>query len=174
LSQLTIENDVTLAPLTTLGIGGHARYFARAESEEQVVDAVAFAAEKGLDIFVIGGGSNVLISDNGFVGLTLQIAIKGIKVVDESAGKTTLTVSAGEDWDQFVEYCVRHDLAGVECLSGIPGLVGGTRSCRLWVRVSHEHIQHKRSRQIYCSECHIFADNRRGTACDIQGPYRTL
>ncbi|CAN5426595.1 UDP-N-acetylmuramate dehydrogenase [soil metagenome] len=123
-TSLNIQENIPLSPLTTLGIGGNARYFVRAETEAEVADAVRFAAEKGLDLFILGGGSNVLISDRGFGGIVLQIAIKGI----ESAGllSANLTVGAGEDWDAFVARCAGSDLAGVECLSGIPGYVGGT------------------------------------------------
>ncbi len=116
-----IEKDILLAPLTTLKIGGKARFFVRAENETDVFEAFEFAAENDLEIFVLGGGSNILIADEGFDGLVLQTAIKGI---EENGGN--LTVGAGEDWDKFVEFCVKKNLAGVECLSGIPGFVGGT------------------------------------------------
>ncbi len=110
-----------LAPLTTLKIGGAARFFVRAETENQVVAAFNFAEENGFDIFVLGGGSNLLVSDEGFDGLVLQIALRGI-----SAKENLVTAQAGEDWDAFCEFCVESNLAGVECLSGIPGLIGGT------------------------------------------------
>jgi UDP-N-acetylmuramate dehydrogenase len=118
--QINIQENVPLAPLTTLGIGGSARYFIHAETESEVADAVDFAHNNGLKLFVLGGGSNVLISDDGFDGLVLQVALSGI---DDAR---SITVGAGEDWDGFVEYCVKNGLAGVECLSGIPGFVGGT------------------------------------------------
>ena len=116
-----IEENVPLAPLTTLKIGGAARFFLRAETEDQVADGCRFAVENGFELFVLGGGSNVLISDEGFDGLVLQIALKGIEV------KENLVIAqAGEDWDEFCEFCVSRNLAGIECLSGIPGFVGGT------------------------------------------------
>ena len=118
---LKIEENVTLAPLTTFGIGGAARFFVRAETETQVAEAFNFAEENGFELFVLGGGSNVLIADEGFDGLVLQVALKGITVKDN-----TVTAQAGEDWDDFVAFCVERNLAGVECLSGIPGFVGGT------------------------------------------------
>jgi UDP-N-acetylmuramate dehydrogenase len=127
LTHPKIENDVRLAPLTTLGIGGRSRYFARCESEQDAADAVRFAAERNIELFVLGGGSNVLISDDGFAGLTLHIALPGVSVDEQDSGsRVLLTVSAGEDWDRLVEYCVNRGLAGIECLSGIPGFVGGT------------------------------------------------
>jgi UDP-N-acetylmuramate dehydrogenase len=119
--NLKIEQNVPLAPLTTFKIGGAARFFVRAENEGQVAEAFQFAAENGFDLFVLGGGSNVLIADEGFDGLVLQIALRGIEVKEN-----IVTAGAGEDWDEFVAFCVRHGLAGMECLSGIPGLVGGT------------------------------------------------
>lgn len=125
MSDLEIQENVNLAPYTTMKIGGRARFFVKAQSERDVVEALHFASEHELDIFVLGGGSNVLISDNGFRGLVLHIAMRGVKAKDRS-DQVLLSVQAGEDWDRFVEYCVNSDLAGVECLSGIPGTVGGT------------------------------------------------
>jgi len=124
-AEFALQENVPLTPLTTLRIGGPARFFVRAESEEQVVRAFDFARENSLQVFVLGGGSNVLISDNGFDGLVLQIAPKGIsrEISDDAV---FVTAQAGEDWDAFVAKCVEEDLAGIECLSGIPGLVGGT------------------------------------------------
>ncbi len=119
---LIIQENIGLASLTTFKIGGEARYFVRATSEDSVVEALEFAASKGLPIFILGGGSNVLIADAGFDGLVMQIALKGI--LRDPAG--LLIAQAGEDWDAFVSYCVDNDLAGIETLSGIPGLVGGT------------------------------------------------
>lgn len=118
---LKIEENVPLAPLTTLKIGGTARFFVRAETENQVIEAMNFAEENDFPVFVLGGGSNVLIADKGFDGLVLQIALMGIEVKEN-----LVTAQAGEDWDEFVGFCVKRKLAGIECLSGIPGLVGGT------------------------------------------------
>lgn len=119
--SLKILENVPLAPLTTLKIGGAARFFALAEDEAHVLSAFNFAEENGFDLFVLGGGSNVLIADSGFDGLVLQIALKGIEVKEN-----IVTARAGEDWDEFVAFCVSRNLAGLECLSGIPGFVGGT------------------------------------------------
>ena len=119
-----------LAPLTTLKVGGPARYFVRSTTEEQVLVSFEFAKSKGLDIFVLGGGSNLVVSDAGFDGLVVQIALKGISNGNEgsldSASSVFVKAQAGEDWDRFVEFCVSQGLAGLECLSGIPGFVGGT------------------------------------------------
>ena len=126
LKGLKIEENVPLAPLTTLEIGGAARLFVRAEAESQVIEAVRFANENAIEIFILGGGSNIVVSDEGFDGLVLQIALKGISQFEEKDGTVYVTAQAGEDWDEFVRFCVERNLAGVECLSGIPGLVGGT------------------------------------------------
>jgi len=123
--QQLIQENVPLAPLTTLGIGGAARFFAEARGEDELIEAMAFAEQRQLPVFILGGGSNVLVADEGFPGLVIRIAIKGIDWRDEG-GKVLVTAGAGEDWDGFVRQCVERNLAGVECLSGIPGLVGGT------------------------------------------------
>ncbi|MGI8813132.1 MAG: UDP-N-acetylmuramate dehydrogenase [Pyrinomonadaceae bacterium] len=122
-----IQENVPLAPLTTLKIGGPARYFARAETEADALAAIEFSETNGIDLFVLGGGSNVLIADNGFSGLVVHVAIAGINVdIDTSATDATITAGAGEEWDKLVALAVENDLAGFECLSGIPGFVGGT------------------------------------------------
>ena len=114
-----------LAPMTTLKIGGPARFFVPAETEQHVVEAFRFAAEKDLDVFVLGGGSNILVSDNGFDGLVIQVGLKGA-AFDDRDDAVFLTVGAGEDWDALVAETVQRNFAGFECLSGIPGFVGGT------------------------------------------------
>jgi UDP-N-acetylmuramate dehydrogenase len=119
--HLKIEENVPLAPLTTFKIGGAARFFVRAEAENQVAEAFQFAEEHGFELFVLGGGSNILIADEGVDGVVLQIALKGISIREN-----LVTARAGEDWDEFVAFCVERNLAGLECLSGIPGFVGGT------------------------------------------------
>lgn len=123
---IQVQENILLAPFTTLKIGGKARLFIKAESEEQVVSAVKFAVENDFELFVLGGGSNVLISDKGFDGLVLQIALKGIEFGAEKDGIVNVTARSGEDWDDFVKICVEKNLQGLECLSGIPGYVGGT------------------------------------------------
>jgi UDP-N-acetylmuramate dehydrogenase len=121
-ATLNIREGVALAPYTTLGIGGLARYFVVAATEVEVAAAVAWARESGVKLFVLGGGSNLLVRDEGFDGLVMQMAILGI----DRCGESCLSVGAGESWDGFVEYAVERGLAGVECLAGIPGSVGGT------------------------------------------------
>ncbi|MGI8493752.1 MAG: UDP-N-acetylmuramate dehydrogenase, partial [Pyrinomonadaceae bacterium] len=123
--NLPIKENFALAPLTTLKVGGAARFFVEAKTEAEVSEALLFAKNKNTPLLVLGGGSNVLISDAGFEGLVLKISLKGI-VANRENEKVTVTAKAGEDWDDFVKFCVEEKLQGIECLSGIPGTVGGT------------------------------------------------
>ena len=120
-----VQENVSLAPLTTLKVGGPARYLAEAKTIADVQSAVSLARSKTLPLFVLGGGSNLVISDAGWPGLILKIAIPGIEQRAEG-GKTIFEVGAGEEWDRFVAKAVHQNCAGVECMSGIPGSVGGT------------------------------------------------
>lgn len=119
---LPIREDVSLAPLTTFRIGGPARFFAEAASEQDVAAAVSWAEKQGLPLFLLGGGSNLLVRDEGFAGLVLHMQIAGI----EALGAGVFEVGAGEIWDSFVSQAVAAGGAGIECLAGIPGSVGGT------------------------------------------------
>jgi UDP-N-acetylmuramate dehydrogenase len=120
-----IRENIPLAPYTTLQIGGPAWYFAEVHAEDELVEALAFAEAKRLPVFILGGGSNVLVADQGFHGLVARVAIEGVVWRNEGE-KVLVAAGAGEDWDQLVGQCVERELAGVECLSGIPGSVGGT------------------------------------------------
>jgi UDP-N-acetylmuramate dehydrogenase len=119
-----LEN-VALAPYTTFGIGGPARWFSQALNEADVVEGVKFAHEQDLPLFILGGGSNLLVSDAGFPGVVLHIRLRGTREYFEG-DKLILGASAGEDWDNFVTLAVSLNCAGIECLAGIPGTVGGT------------------------------------------------
>ena len=122
---MKVLENVYLAPLTTLKVGGPARYFTEPKSPAEVAEAVNFARARNLPLFVLGGGSNVVVSDAGWPGLILKPAILGIDERTEN-GKALFEVGAGEEWDRFVARAVARNCAGVECLSGIPGSVGGT------------------------------------------------
>jgi UDP-N-acetylmuramate dehydrogenase len=117
-----IREDVPLAPLTTFGIGGAARYFVTIQTPAEIESALQWAEKRDLSTFVLGGGSNLLVSDAGFPGLVLQVQIAGINHL----GSNLFAVGAGESWDEFVSYAVQNNLAGIECLAGIPGSIGGT------------------------------------------------
>ncbi len=177
---MLVEENKPLAPFTTLGIGGPARWFVEAASEDDVVEAAEWAWKRGVELFVLGGGSNLLVSDAGFDGLVMRVGLRGIvvaPVVDQDCGSSpipeehpsgakarvdstslsarlkscpdtklgrsatckasdggmdvrakalTYHAAAGENWDGFVERAVRDNCAGIECLAGIPGTVGGT------------------------------------------------
>jgi len=126
---MTIQENVPLAPLTTLRVGGAARHFAELKREDEVGEAVQFAKSRDLPLFVLGGGSNLVVADAGWPGLVLKIAIGGITSPDtkDATGNAVLfNVGAGVHWDDFVAQAVAQNCAGVECLSGIPGSVGGT------------------------------------------------
>jgi len=123
--KLSVREHVPLAPHTTLDIGGPARYFIRANSEKTVSEAVRLARDHGLPTLVLGGGSNLLISDTGFPGVVLHIEIVGLQWRDDGR-QVHLDAGAGENWDDVVAEAVDRGLYGIECLSGIPGSVGGT------------------------------------------------
>jgi UDP-N-acetylmuramate dehydrogenase len=126
---LLLEN-IPLAPLTTIKIGGLAKYFVEAGNIGEVQEAVTLARSRDLPLFVLGGGSNLVVADTGWPGLVLKIAIQGINQVQHSShdedGRVLFDAGAGESWDRFVSHTVMARCAGVECLSGIPGSVGGT------------------------------------------------
>ena len=111
-----------LAGHTTLRLGGPARAFATAATEDDLIARVRSADAAGEPLLVLGGGSNLVVADEGFPGTVVHVATTGI----DRAGPAGLTVAAGEDWDPLVAACVDEGLAGLECLSGIPGLAGAT------------------------------------------------
>jgi UDP-N-acetylmuramate dehydrogenase len=117
-----IQRNVALGPLTTLGIGGPAKFFLEARSVDEVREAIDWAKSNDQQLLILGGGSNVLIADEGFDGLVLHLDLRGISAVDDG----TLHVCASEPWDQLVAMAVARNWAGLECLSGIPGSTGAT------------------------------------------------
>lgn len=122
---MQVLEQISLAPYTTFGIGGPARWFVEASTEDEVLEAVNFARQRNAPLFVLGGGSNLLVSDTGFPGIVLRIALRGVEQ-QEAGGTVAFSVAAGEDWDAFVSNAVSQNCAGIECLAGIPGTVGGT------------------------------------------------
>ncbi len=123
--MIDIRENVRLAPYTTLQVGGDARYFAEPENEDAVIEALRWAQQRALPVFVLGGGSNLLVSDTGFDGLVMHICIRGVEAQDVG-GQRIYAAGAGVEWDTLVAQAVVGNCAGVECLSGIPGTVGGT------------------------------------------------
>jgi len=125
---MLVEENVALAPWTTFRVGGPARFFVEAYSATEVQEGVSWSRARSLALFILGGGSNLLVSDSGWPGLVLKVGITGIERQPtlNAEGKVLFDAGAGESWDRFVAHAVAADCAGVECLSGIPGSVGGT------------------------------------------------
>jgi UDP-N-acetylmuramate dehydrogenase len=119
----TLSHDVPLAPRTTLGVGGAASHYAEATSVEGLRQALELANERGLEVVVLGGGSNVLVADRGVRGLVLRPQLTELNQVPGEP-PTVLRVGAGTPWDELVRFTVARGLSGLECLSGIPGDVG--------------------------------------------------
>ena len=122
---MLLQENVALAPLTTIGVGGPARFFVEAYLAQDVHEAVGYAKSRSLPLLVMGGGSNLVVADAGWPGLVLKVSVTGIHH-RHGHGIAYFDVGAGEDWDGFVGMAVGHNCSGVECLSGIPGSVGGT------------------------------------------------
>ena len=115
-----------LADHTTLRLGGPAEEWVRATSEDQLVAAVRKADEAGRPLLLLGGGSNLVVADDGFPGTVVEIATTGVHAEGDTCGGAFVTVAAGEGWDELVARAVTEGWVGVEALSGIPGLVGAT------------------------------------------------
>ena len=125
---MQLFENIPLAPLTTIKVGGPARYFVEAKDIGEVQEAVTFSRAHDLPLFILGGGSNLVVADAGWPGLVLKVSIDGIEqsAGQDENGNVIFDVGAGESWDKFVSRSVMARCAGVECLSGIPGSVGGT------------------------------------------------
>ncbi len=119
------RRDTPLSELTTLRVGGPARLLLEARAEKEIVEVVSGADAAGEPLLVMAGGSNLVIADDGFPGTVARVATSGVTARSEG-DLVRLEVAAGESWDELVARCVGDGLAGVECLSGIPGSVGAT------------------------------------------------
>lgn len=115
-----IQKNVLLSRLTTFKIGGNAKFFSHITTKSELVDVLGFAQKNKLKLFVLGGGSNILVGDSGFDGLVLHVNNSRLEVKDAN-----VTAGAGVVWDDLVKKAISAGLSGVECLSGIPGSVGG-------------------------------------------------
>src|SRR6058998_2456022 len=122
---MTPLEHVRLADHCTMGVGGPARYFMEAHDESAVLAAFEWARARRVPVHVLGGGSNIVVADEGVDGLVVKIALRGVDT-READGAVELTAAAGEPWDELVRQSVERGWAGLECLSGIPGLVGAT------------------------------------------------
>jgi UDP-N-acetylmuramate dehydrogenase len=179
---VTVVHQAPLSAWTTFGVGGPATRLVEVADVAGLVDALAQADREGAPVLVLGGGSNVLVSDEGFAGTVVRVGLKGGHAEVDGVD-VLLTVGAGEDWATFVHKCVAEGLSGVECLSGIPGLVGGApvqnigaygqevrntiEAVGVWDRVAC------RSGRLLASECHfayrdsIFKHNERYVVTEV-------
>jgi UDP-N-acetylmuramate dehydrogenase len=123
---VAILENVPLAQFTTLGVGGPARWFVETCDPAEVLAAVRFARERHAPHFILGGGSNLLVSDQGFPGVVIHIASSRPIEIYPQYGVAAIQADAGVEWDSVVRLAVENDCAGIECLAGIPGSVGGT------------------------------------------------
>lgn len=126
---------VALSAYTTLGLGGPADRLVEVACEDELVAQVRAADQAGNPLLILGGGSNLVVADDGFPGTVIHVATKGVIVSEHGSpngagsgglGTVAVTVAAGETWDRLVEWTVSEELSGIECLSGIPGLAGAT------------------------------------------------
>lgn len=187
--MIKVQENVPLGPMTTLGVGGSARFFVRAESVGEVEGAVALARERGLALFVLGGGSNLLVSDRGWDGLVLQIGILGTEERRDGAA-AVFDVGAGVNWDEFVARAMARNCGGIECLSGIPGSVGGTpvqnvgaygqEVSETIVSVLAFDLGENRGRELTAAECgfsyraSVFNTSQRGRYIILRVTYRLV
>ncbi|MDX1931616.1 MAG: UDP-N-acetylmuramate dehydrogenase [Capsulimonadales bacterium] len=123
---MIVHDRFPLADRTTLGVGGTARHYIEFREETELRDALAFARDRGLPVFLLGGGSNVVLSSGVYPGVILSPQVRGIEVERIGNGRQRWTVGAAEEWDAVVRASVERGLTGIECLAGIPGRTGGT------------------------------------------------
>lgn len=124
MSERGVSTNVPLAPLTTLGVGGAARFFIEAHAEDDIREAAALARQKNLPLFALGAGSNILVPDVGIEGVVLKMSLRNIEV-EEDGNDILLIAGAGVLWEDIVDAAVAHSVFGIENLAGIPGSVGG-------------------------------------------------
>ena len=160
---MTIQENVSLAQYTTLGVGGAARWFIETGEEEEILAAVRLARARGLGFFLLGGGSNLLVSDEGFDGVVVRLRGEAPRWEEAGDGTGCITASAGAEWDAVVRLAVEKNGAGVECMAGIPGSVGGTpvqnvgaygqEASQMIVRVRALDLVSERAVELTAAEC---------------------
>jgi UDP-N-acetylmuramate dehydrogenase len=122
----TADRRVELADLTTLRLGGPAAELVEAQDEASLIEAVRSADAAGTPVLVVGGGSNLVVADEGYPGRVVVVRNRGLRVEADLCGGAYVEVGAGEDWDDVVAAAVENDWVGIEALSGIPGTAGAT------------------------------------------------
>jgi len=125
MARPVIQELVPLARHTTLGLGGPARFFVECTGDDDLREGITVARENDVPILVLGGGSNMVVADEGFPGVVLHLTSHGIEFTPHGH-RCSVSVAGGELWDRVVEACVQRSLGGLECLSGIPGTAGAT------------------------------------------------
>lgn len=121
---MKVQEHISLAPLTTLGVGGEARFFIEANIEEEIKDAIAYARENNLSLYPLGAGSNILVPDAGIDGVVLKISLSNI-AFENDGDEILLIADAGAPWEKIVDSASERNLFGIENLAGIPGTIGG-------------------------------------------------
>ena len=124
--NINFQQDITLSDLTTIKLGGKAKFLFECKTTEDLRECLTFARNENIPVQVISGGSNIIFPDEGFNGIVIKIDIKGIELVETNKDFVIVKARAGENWDDLVKLCIDKNLAGIECLSGIPGSVGAT------------------------------------------------
>ena len=121
---MDIHTNIPLKNYTTMRLGGNARFMTDVHTPAEVAEICQKAASEGLPIFILGGGSNLIVSDKGFNGIVVRNRIQGFDIISDDPSHTIIKVGAGENWDSVVSRTVDMNLSGIEALSAIPGTVG--------------------------------------------------
>jgi len=121
---MDIHTNIPLKNYTTMRLGGNARFMTDVHNNDEVAEVCRNARSQNLPIFILGGGSNVIVHDEGFNGIVIRNRISGFEVVADEPGRTILKVGAGENWDEIVKRTVDMNLTGIEAMSAIPGTAG--------------------------------------------------
>jgi UDP-N-acetylmuramate dehydrogenase len=124
ISDVSFRDDVPLASMTTLRLGGPARRLIAPARETELIEVLRAVDERAERLLLVGGGSNLVIADEGFDGTVVRMATRGIDIQSQAGDEVLVTAAAGEPWEELVARCVAEGLSGMECLAGIPGLVG--------------------------------------------------
>jgi UDP-N-acetylmuramate dehydrogenase len=122
---MDIHTDIPLKNYTTMRLGGNARFMTEVRTPEDVSRVCKNAHAQNLPIFILGGGSNVVVKDEGFSGIVIRNRIPGFEIIADDSMGTTIKVGAGENWDETVKRTVDMNLSGIEAMSAIPGTAGG-------------------------------------------------
>lgn len=121
---MDVHTNIPLKNYVTMHIGGNARFMADIHSPDDLPNVIQRAAEQQLPVYILGGGSNTIVHDEGYPGLVIRNRIPGFEVIAETPSDVTIKIGAGEDWDSVVKRTVEMNLTGIECLSAIPGTAG--------------------------------------------------